>query len=70
MRGAWPRGDAQLSNAQKEQIQSRLNALGFNAGPADGKLGAQSIEAIKAFQRSRGMTPDGYATPALLAALR
>ncbi|MRX50943.1 lytic murein transglycosylase [Paracoccus sp. S-4012] len=70
VRGSWPRGDAQLSNAQKTQIQTRLNALGFNAGKADGMLGSQSIEAIKAFQRSRGMTPDGYATTALLSALR
>lgn len=70
VRGSWPRGDTPLSNAQKAEIQNRLNGLGFNAGPADGKLGSQSIEAIKAFQRTRGMTPDGYATPALLAALR
>lgn len=70
VRGSWPRGDAPLSNAQKAQIQSRLNAMGFDAGTPDGKLGTQSIEAIKAFQRSRGMAPDGYATPALLTALR
>ena len=69
VRGSWPRGDAPLSNAQKATIQSRLNALGFAAGEPDGKLGTQSIEAIKAFQRSRGMAPDGYATPALLRAL-
>lgn len=70
VRGSWPRTDVPLSNAQKAQIQTRLNQLGFNAGEPDGKFGSQSIDAIKAFQRSRGMAPDGYATPALLAALR
>lgn len=70
IRGSWPRSDVPLSNEQKATIQNRLNALGFNAGTPDGKFGTQSIEAIKAFQRSRGMAPDGYATPALLAALR
>lgn len=70
VRGAWPRGDTQLSNAQKAEIQKRLNALGFNAGETDGMLGSQSIEAIKAFQRSRGLQPDGYATPALLTKLK
>lgn len=69
VRGSWPRSDSPLSNAQKAQIQNRLNALGLNAGEPDGKLGTQSIEAIKALQRSRGMAPDGYATPALLKAL-
>jgi len=70
VRGSWPRGDAPLSNAQKTEIQRLLNARGFDAGTPDGKLGTQSIEAIRAFQRSRGMNPDGWATPALLAALR
>lgn len=70
VRGSWPRGDAPLSSAQKTEIQRLLNARGFNAGEADGKLGTQSIEAIKAFQRSRGITPDGYATTALLTQLR
>lgn len=70
VQGAWPRTDSPLSNDQKAEIQRRLNALGFNAGEVDGKLGGQSIDAIRAFQRARGLPSDGYATPALLAALR
>lgn len=70
VRGSWPRGDAPLSNAQKSEIQRLLNARGFDAGTPDGKLGTQSIEAIRAYQRSRGMNPDGWATPQLLTALR
>ena len=70
VQGAWPRGDAQLTTAQRTEIQRRLNALGFDAGEVDGKFGSQTTEAIRAFQRARGVQPDGYATPALLALLR
>ncbi|WP_262983343.1 peptidoglycan-binding domain-containing protein [Paracoccus mutanolyticus] len=45
-------------------------ARGFDTGGADGKLGAKSVEAVKGFQRSRGMVPDGYADANLLALLR
>lgn len=70
VRGSWPRGDTPLSNAQKSEMQRLLNARGFDAGTPDGKLGTQSIEAVRAYQRSRGMNPDGWATPQLLTALR
>lgn len=70
VQGAWPRSDTPLSSAQKSEIQRRLNALGFDAGKVDGNLGSQSADAIRAFQRTRGLVPDGYATTALLAALR
>lgn len=70
IQGAWPRGDRTLSNTEKAEIQRLLMAKGFDTGGVDGKLGSQSSEAIKAFQRSRGVTPDGYADTRLLAMLR
>jgi membrane-bound lytic murein transglycosylase B len=70
IRGAWPRGDRPLSNAEKAEIQARLTARGHDTGGVDGKLGARSADAIRAFQRTRGMVPDGYADARLLAALR
>lgn len=70
VQGAWPRGDASMSSTQKMEIQRRLNALGFDAGEVDGKLGSQSTDAIRNFQHARGLQPDGYATPALLTMLR
>lgn len=70
IQGNWPRGDRPLSNAEKTEIQRLLMARGFDTGGVDGKLGSQSAEAIRGFQRSRGLTPDGYADAGLLALLR
>lgn len=70
IQGAWPRSDRPLSTGEKAEIQRLLMAKGFDTGGVDGKLGSQSAEAIKAFQRARGLTPDGYADTGLLAILR
>lgn len=70
IQGDWPRGDRVLSNAEKAEIQRLLMARGHDTGGVDGKLGSQSSEAIRDFQRARGLTPDGYADARLLAMLR
>lgn len=41
------------------QVQLALKSAGFYAGPIDGKLGQRTKEAVQAFQRSNGLTPDG-----------
>ena len=40
-------------------LQSRLNALGFDAGREDGIFGPLAYEAIRAFQREYGIPEDG-----------
>jgi len=70
IQGSWPRGDRTLSNSEKAEIQRLLMARGFDTGGVDGKLGSKSVDAVKAFQRSRGMVPDGYADSRLLGILR
>ncbi len=47
------------SSLNHRQVQLALKTAGFYAGPVDGKLGPQTKEAVKAFQRSNGLTPDG-----------
>lgn len=70
IRGSWPRGDRPLSSSEKSEIQRQLNARGFDTGGVDGKIGSKTSDAIKAYQRTRGVTPDGYADTRLLALLR
>ncbi|ANL87887.1 peptidoglycan-binding protein [Rhizobium phaseoli] len=50
-------------------IQERLKALGFDPGQPDGRLGARTLKAIKAFQIENGLAADGRAGPITLAAL-
>ena len=48
-----------LSATAIRQIQTALVHAGFNAGTIDGKMGAKTKEAVKAFQRTNGLKPDG-----------
>lgn len=66
----WPANEVALDRAQRRDLQSRLNAAGYNAGTPDGIIGPRTREAIIAYQRSIGVTPDGHASGALLARLR
>lgn len=47
-------------------IQAILNNNGFDAGPADGVIGKQTISAIKQFQASIGMAPNGEVSDELV----
>lgn len=50
-------------------IQTELDRLGYDPGPADGYKGWRTRWAIKAFQAQAGLTVDGKATKELLALL-
>ena len=47
------------SRLNLKQIQTALKNAGYNPGTIDGKLGAQTREAIKAFQKDNGLKVDG-----------
>lgn len=51
------------------ELQSRLGALGFDAGRADGIFGRQTAAALIEFQRNAGITSDGICGPDTFAAL-
>ena len=42
-------------------VQTRLKELGYYRGNLDGKFGANSVNALKAFQRAHGLKDDGIA---------
>ncbi|MDG1861877.1 MAG: peptidoglycan-binding domain-containing protein [Yoonia sp.] len=50
-------------------IESRLTALGFEAGPVDGEFDGRTRRAIRQFQRSRNLDPTGYVNQAAVVQL-
>lgn len=52
------------------ELQSRLGALGYEPGEADGVVGEKTRRAIRLFQRSQALPADGYADAGLLFQLR
>ena len=51
------------------QIQTKLRSWGYYTGEADGIYGSKTEEAVRKFQQKNGLTADGMAGPATLAAL-
>ena len=66
----WPRELRALSLAERMELQERLGAAGFDPQGVDGRIGPNTIAAVKAFQRANGRVPDGYASLEILQALR
>ena len=46
-----------------KEIQSALKNAGFDPGSFDGKIGPRTRQAIKDFQKSKGLVPDGVVGP-------
>ncbi|XGA81072.1 lytic murein transglycosylase [Halomonas sp. CH40] len=63
---AWPRDQVSLTRAEVRELQRGLNALGYSVGGADGILGPNTRNGLRAFQRDQGMVPDGFANQAVL----
>lgn len=62
--------DQRLTLVQVREIQTRLNAIGFNSGVPDGKVGPKTRAAVRAYQTSQGLPADGFPTLALLRRLQ
>jgi membrane-bound lytic murein transglycosylase B len=67
---SWPRSDRMLTKPEREELQTLLAQRGFDPGPVDGKVGPKTRAAIRTYQASIGILPDGYAEAALLERIR
>ncbi len=68
---SFPGGERTPTLAEVQEIQKRLTDLGFDTGGTDGRVGNDTMIAVRNFQRKAGMQPaDGYAGVKLLARLR
>lgn len=66
----WPRTDRQLGRSERIELQELLTRNGFEPGPADGIIGANTRKAVRAFQQRQGLPADGYPSHELLQKLR
>ncbi len=69
IKSGWPRGDRALKLAERKELQRRLTAAGFPT-KEDGKIGPLTIDSVRAYQRSIGLVPDGYASLDILQRLK
>jgi lytic murein transglycosylase len=70
-RQAFPGAERLPTLAEVQEIQRRLTQQGFDTDGTDGRVGRETMRAVRAFQRRSGLVPaDGYAGLKLLARLR
>jgi len=58
-----------MTDTRISQIQSALKQAGYNPGPIDGDIGEQTMSAVNAFQRDKGLPVDRYLNLETLKAL-
>jgi len=66
----WPANEPPLNLAERQELQQRLAAHGYDVGTADGILGLKTRKAVRLFQATIGWPQDGFPNKALLDALR
>ncbi|MBD2860000.1 peptidoglycan-binding protein [Spongiibacter sp. KMU-158] len=52
--------DTNATPEKIKEIQTALNAAGFNPGPIDGVMRAKTMKAVNAYQRANDLPVDGY----------
>ncbi|WP_299166190.1 lytic murein transglycosylase [uncultured Tateyamaria sp.] len=68
--GNWPEGERPLTLRERKELQRRLTRAGYDTQGVDGKVGPNTLKAVRAYQQSLGLPADGFATLSLLKRLR
>jgi membrane-bound lytic murein transglycosylase B len=66
----WPDGVRPLDSDERRELQELLIAKGFAIGEIDGVIGSKTREALRTYQKKKGMKADGFPSPKLLESLR
>jgi membrane-bound lytic murein transglycosylase B len=69
VQAAWPRDLQGLTGSQLRELQTALNARGFDSGTPDGVMGPATQQGLRRYQSSVGLPADGYPTLELLRAI-
>ena len=70
LKTAWPTRDKPLAERDVRELQRELDRRGYEVGDIDGRVGDRLQAALRDYQESIGVAPDGYPTLALLRRLR
>ena len=70
IKGKWPVGERALNERERKELQRRLKRKGYDVGKIDGRIGPNTVAALRAFQKSVGLPADGIASLAVLKKLR
>ncbi|MFN7222826.1 MAG: lytic murein transglycosylase [Paracoccaceae bacterium] len=70
IQGNFPPDTTGMTIADRQELQRRLTAAGFDTEGSDGVIGAKTRAAIEAFQRARGLPVTGEPSLDLLRRLR
>jgi peptidoglycan hydrolase-like protein with peptidoglycan-binding domain len=65
----WP-AETPLSLVDRMTAQRALTTLGFDTGAPDGVVGMGTRTALRAWQKARGLTADGYLSPEMVQKLK
>jgi hypothetical protein len=66
----FPGSERALTLAEVQEMQVRLTKAGFDTGGTDGRVGNDTMQAIRDFQAKTGLPADGYGGLKVLARLR
>ena len=69
VQATWPRNLKTLTRSQLRELQTTLNARGFDCGTPDGTMGPATQQGLRRYQSSVGRPADGYPTLDLLQGL-
>ncbi|MBX9588130.1 MAG: peptidoglycan-binding protein [Hyphomonadaceae bacterium] len=69
-----PAGAGQVQSPHAEaivrQVQRLLAASGYGPGPANGRLGSETVTAIRAFEQDQGLSPKGRISAEVMSRLQ
>lgn len=63
-------GDLSADRSVVIDLQQRLTKLGYDVGPADGRMGPKTRAAVRSYQKKTGVAPDGRLTASLMDRIR
>jgi lytic murein transglycosylase len=66
----FPGSERALTLAEVQELQTRLTKAGFDTGGTDGRVGNDTMQAVRDYQTKMGLPADGYGGLKVLARLR